>query len=46
MLTPAGDVVNPQADKCLDIRDWNPADGAAVQIWQCAGTANQKWRWA
>jgi hypothetical protein len=23
--------------------DWNPADGAAVQIWDCAGTVNQKW---
>ncbi|GAB7045909.1 thaumatin family protein [Catenuloplanes indicus] len=43
VLTEAGDVVNPQADKCLDIKDWNPEYGARLQIWECRGTVNQKW---
>ena len=40
----AGDLVNPQANKCVDIKDWNADDGARLQLWDCAGTANQKWR--
>ncbi|GAB7039077.1 hypothetical protein JCM9533A_29270 [Catenuloplanes niger JCM 9533] len=43
VLTEAGDVVNPQADKCLDIKDWFPENGARLQIWDCAGSVNQKW---
>ena len=27
-----------------DIVDWNGGDGARLQIWDCAGTLNQKWR--
>jgi streptogrisin C len=46
VLSGAGDLVNPQADKCLDIKDWNAADGARLQLWQCSGTANQKWHLA
>ncbi|WP_448631782.1 ricin-type beta-trefoil lectin domain protein [Cellulomonas soli] len=43
VLTQAGDLVNPQAGRCLDITDWNGSNGALLQIWSCAGTANQKW---
>lgn len=42
-LSPAGDIVNINANKCLDIRQ--PVIPAArMQIWECAGTANQKWK--
>ncbi len=44
VLTGAGDLINPQANKCVDVRDWNSANGAKLQLWDCAGTANQKWR--
>jgi streptogrisin C len=44
VLSAAGDLVNPQANKCVDIKDWNGNDGAQLQLWDCAGTANQKWR--
>lgn len=39
----AGDLVNINANRCVDIKDVNPADGATLQLWDCAGTANQKW---
>lgn len=30
--------------KCLDVKDWNAADGAPLQLWDCAlGQANQTW---
>ena len=44
VLSAAGDLVNPQANKCIDIKDWNGNDGAQLQLWDCAGTQNQKWR--
>ncbi|GAA4958501.1 S1 family peptidase [Actinoplanes utahensis] len=44
VLSAAGDLVNPQANKCADIKDWNSGDRAQLQLWDCAGTANQKWR--
>ncbi|MFG1955441.1 RICIN domain-containing protein, partial [Micromonospora sp. NPDC048830] len=43
-LNAAGDLVNLRANKCVDIKDWNGGDGARLQLWDCAGTANQKWR--
>ena len=43
-LTAAGDLVNPQANRCVDIAGLEPANGAKLQLWDCAGTANQKWR--
>ncbi|GAA0555005.1 hypothetical protein GCM10010172_42020 [Paractinoplanes ferrugineus] len=43
VLSAAGDLVNPQANKCIDIKDWNGDDGAGLQLWECGGTANQKW---
>ncbi len=44
VLSGAGDLVNPPANRCVDIKDWNGGDGARLQLWDCAGTANQKWR--
>jgi hypothetical protein len=37
---------NPHSGKCVDVRDWNSANGAPLQIWDCnpAGQANQSWR--
>jgi streptogrisin C len=43
VLTAAGDLVNPQANKCVDVQDWNSADGARLVTWECHGGANQKW---
>jgi hypothetical protein len=43
-LNSAGDLVNLQANKCVDIKDWSSSDGAKLQLWDCAGIANQKWR--
>lgn len=44
VLTAAGDLVNPQANKCVDVKDWDSADGARLITWDCHGGANQKWR--
>ncbi len=43
VLNNAGDLVNPQADKCVDVTDWNSSNGARLQLWDCAGSTNQKW---
>jgi beta-glucanase (GH16 family) len=42
-LNDAGDLVNVWADKCVDVADWRPEDGAPLQLWDCAGSVNQKW---
>ncbi|TCB97309.1 hypothetical protein E0H26_13740 [Micromonospora zingiberis] len=44
VLSAAGDLVNPQANKCVDIGGWVNADGARLVTWECLGGANQKWR--
>ncbi len=44
VLSGAGDLVNPQANKCVDVLGANSADGARLVIWECTGGANQKWR--
>ncbi|MFY1635532.1 ricin-type beta-trefoil lectin domain protein [Solwaraspora sp. WMMB335] len=44
VLSGAGDLVNPQANKCVDVQNWNSADGARLIIYECHGGANQKWR--
>ncbi|MFD7751907.1 RICIN domain-containing protein, partial [Streptomyces sp. NPDC059757] len=31
------------ADKCMDATGNSSANGTRLQIWTCAGTANQKW---
>ncbi len=37
-----GEYVNPQSGKCLDDTGWG-GSGTQVQIWSCAGGANQQW---
>ena len=44
MLSAAGDLVNPQANRCVDIVNWNANDGAKLILFDCHGGANQKWR--
>ncbi|MGW1214783.1 ricin-type beta-trefoil lectin domain protein [Streptomyces sp. NPDC002499] len=44
VLSQAGDLVNPQADKCVDAKDNGTAKGTKLQLWTCSGTPNQKWR--
>ncbi|GLY43405.1 hypothetical protein Amsp01_094280 [Amycolatopsis sp. NBRC 101858] len=43
VLTAAGDLVNPQSGKCVDIKAWNGDDRAPLILWDCTGGANQKW---
>ncbi|GAA1647493.1 glycoside hydrolase family 16 protein [Actinoplanes couchii] len=43
-LSGAGDLVNISANRCVDIVENNSANGARLQLWDCAGTANQKWK--
>jgi hypothetical protein len=44
VLSAAGDLVNPQSNKCVDVKDWNPNNHAVLVQWDCHGGANQKWR--
>ena len=44
VLSGAGDLVNPQANRCVDIAEVNPNDGARLHLWDCVGASNQKWR--
>ncbi len=44
VMSTAGDLVNPQADKCVDAKDNGTVDGTKLHLWTCAGTPNQKWR--
>lgn len=39
----AGDLVNVNANRCVDIKDVNRDDGAVLHLWDCLGIANQKW---
>ncbi|MFI6508724.1 ricin-type beta-trefoil lectin domain protein [Streptosporangium sp. NPDC050855] len=43
VLTAAGDLVNPQSNKCVDVTSWG-GNGTELQQWDCLGGANQKWR--
>ncbi|GIJ19962.1 glycoside hydrolase family 16 protein [Micromonospora lutea] len=42
-LNAAGDLVNLNANRCVDVRDNNPNNGGRLQLWDCSGTPNQKW---
>ncbi|MET8357648.1 family 16 glycosylhydrolase [Micromonospora sp. NPDC005171] len=42
-LNAAGDLVNLNANKCVDVREANPNNGGKLHLWDCLGAANQKW---
>ncbi|MFF8191648.1 ricin-type beta-trefoil lectin domain protein [Streptomyces bobili] len=44
VMSTAGDLVNPQADKCVDVKDSGTGNESRLQLWTCSGTPNQKWR--
>jgi hypothetical protein len=35
---------NPASGRCLDATGPSSADGTPLQIWDCAGSANQQWQ--
>ncbi|MEV5448677.1 ricin-type beta-trefoil lectin domain protein [Streptomyces sp. NPDC052535] len=37
------DLVNVQANKCVDVVDEKTGNGARLQLWECNGQDNQKW---
>ncbi|MET9356719.1 ricin-type beta-trefoil lectin domain protein, partial [Streptomyces sp. NPDC006617] len=37
------DLVNVQANKCVDVVDEKTGNGARLQLWECSGRDNQKW---
>ncbi|WNI21453.1 RICIN domain-containing protein [Streptomyces sp. ITFR-16] len=43
VLNASNDLVNPQADKCVDVKDARTGGGARLQLWDCNGQDNQKW---
>jgi hypothetical protein len=43
VLSNAGDLVKPQANKCVDAKDIGTANGTVLQLWDCNGGSNQKW---
>jgi streptogrisin C len=44
VLSAAGDLVNPQSNKCVDVSGWGTANHTPLIQWDCHGGANQKWR--
>ncbi|MCA2213403.1 family 16 glycosylhydrolase [Jidongwangia harbinensis] len=42
-LSGAGDLVNISANRCVDIKEVNPNNGAQLHLWDCLGASNQKW---
>ncbi|MFC7530963.1 ricin-type beta-trefoil lectin domain protein [Actinoplanes sp. GCM10030250] len=42
-LTAARTLMNVSSGRCVDIKDWNGSNGATLQLWDCAGGANQIW---
>jgi hypothetical protein len=40
---PIRDLVNIRADKCVDVKNRDIANGATLQLWRCVGALNQKW---
>jgi predicted chitinase len=43
VYTAGRDLVNPNANKCLDLTGVSSADFTVTQIWTCTGGVNQKW---
>nr|WP_296065568.1 ricin-type beta-trefoil lectin domain protein [uncultured Actinoplanes sp.] len=44
-LNKAYDLVSVKVDRCVDVPDSDPGNGVPAQIWDCAGTGNQKWHY-
>ncbi|MFI9728398.1 ricin-type beta-trefoil lectin domain protein [Streptomyces sp. NPDC052092] len=44
VMSGAADLVNPQADKCVDAMWSGTANGTGLHLWTCGGTPNQKWQ--
>ncbi|WP_314174029.1 RICIN domain-containing protein [Streptomyces winkii] len=42
-LSEGSDLVNPQADKCVAVRDDDVRPGQRLQLWDCNGLDSQKW---
>ncbi|MEV0716223.1 arabinofuranosidase catalytic domain-containing protein [Asanoa sp. NPDC050611] len=38
-------IVGVQSGRCLDVANASTANGAATQLWDCQGGANQAWTW-
>ena len=43
VLSGAGDLVNVNANRCVDITGANPANDVPLVLWECTGRPNQKW---
>jgi serine/threonine protein kinase len=44
-LNGAYDLVAVQPDRCVDVQDSNAGNNVRAQLWDCAGTSNQKWHY-
>jgi beta-glucanase (GH16 family) len=44
--TGGGGRISGIGGKCVDVAGANPANGTAVQLWDCNGTTAQQWTWA
>jgi len=44
-MSPANPIRNPQSGKCIDSAGGSGADGTAVVLYDCNGTASQDWRY-
>ncbi|GAB2980146.1 beta-1,3-glucanase family protein [Saccharothrix stipae] len=40
---PAGSIVSAWHGKCVDVPNWNFADGQRLIVWDCTGGTNQRW---
>ena len=40
-----GGSISGYGGKCVDVAGANPANGTAVQLWDCNGTTAQQWSW-
>ncbi|MEU4443288.1 beta-1,3-glucanase family protein [Actinosynnema sp. NPDC050801] len=40
---PAGSIVSAWHGKCVDVPNWNFADGQRLVVWDCTGGTNQEW---
>ncbi|MFF7645131.1 ricin-type beta-trefoil lectin domain protein [Streptomyces canus] len=43
VLNGSNDLVNPQSNKCVDVKDQLTGAGTPLQLWDCNGQDNQKW---